>query len=382
MAASSRSTWVLALALAGAGPAVAQVPAEVVGRVVRLAGADTVMVGGAEVVLHRVSSNAQGPLDSVRVDAGGRFRFRFTTDTASLYLLSVRHHGITYFSSPVAREPAARTDDILLIVSDTSATAPVRLAARSMVVSGAEPSGDRTVIEVIEIANRGRLTRVAPDSVPTLVVPLARGGTGFEVQDTDLSPETVRIQGDTLLVFAPIPPGARMVILQYTMAAGVRRLEIPPGQPIDTVQVMLPPGGLELRSSLPATGEQEIDGRPYLRWMGPWTGDSALVIVSTGVTFRQDNALVVLVVGLVLALAGTLVWVARRRGKAAPDPVPAAAAPRRGAAELVEMLARLDARYQGRQAGTAEPEWRRYEAERARLKAELERALAGGRRSP
>jgi len=377
LAGFSRSAWLVALAWALASPAAGQVPAEVGGRVVRLAGPDTALVPGAEVVLHRVAASGQGPLDSVRVTAGGRFRFRFTADTASLYLLSVRHHGITYFSSPVAREPATRIDDILLIVADTSSAAPVAIAARSLVVSPPEPSGARSVVEVVEIANRGQQTRVAADSVPTLAVPLATGGSSFLVQDTDLSPDAVRIRDDTLLVFAPLPPGARMVILQYAMAPGVRRLALPPGTPVDTVQIMLPPGGLELRSGLAPVGEQEIDGRPYLRWMGPWSGDSAVVIAATGVTFRQETALGLLVGALGLGLAGLLAWTARRRRVAAG---PGAAPGPRPAAELLEALARLDARFQGRREATAPEEWHRYEEERARLKAELERALASGRR--
>lgn len=344
---------------------------------VRLAGGDTALVPGAEVVLHRVAASGQGPLDSVRVSPEGRFRFRFTTDTSSLYLLSVRHHGITYFSSPVAREPATRVDDILLIVADTSSAAPVVLAARSLVVSPPEPSGARSVVEVVEIANRGQQTRVAADSVPTLAVPLAEGGSSFLVQDTDLSPDAVRIRNDTLLVFAPLPPGARMIILQYAMAPGVRRLALRPGPPVDTVQVMLPPGGLELRSTLAPVGEQEIDGSPYLRWMGPWAGDSAVVILATGVTFRQETALGVLVGALALGLAGLLAWSARRRRSAA---VTSAAAGPRPAPDLLEALARLDARFQGRRDATSPEEWRRYQEERARLKAELERALASGRR--
>jgi hypothetical protein len=46
---------------------------------------------------------------------------------------------------------------------------------------------------------------------------------------------------------------------------------------------------------------------------------------------------------------------------------------------LIERIATLDARYQGREAGLPADEWRRYLDDRARLKADLESALARDR---
>jgi len=380
LAASSRRALALAWGLTTASTALAQTPAEVLGRVARLAGADTLALAGAEVVLHRIGTREQGPVDSLLADRAGRFRFRFTIDSAAIYLLSVRHHGISYFSSPVAREPGTRTDDILLIVSDTSSAAPVSLAARSLVVGAAEPSGARLVVEVIELANRGQRTRVAPDSVPTAALALARGGSAFQVQDTDLSPDAVQVRGDSLLIFAPLAPGARMVILQYSIAAGVRRLELPPGPAVDTLQILLDPRGLALRGDLPAAGQQIIDGRPYDRWIGAWPAGTPLAIEVTGLVVGQGTALAALVAALALALGAGLLFLTRRR-RAPPAGGPLAS-PRRRAPELLEALGRLDAAYQGRQADTPPDQWHRYQAERARLKAEFEAALASEGRRP
>jgi hypothetical protein len=52
------------------------------------------------------------------------------------------------------------------------------------------------------------------------------------------------------------------------------------------------------------------------------------------------------------------------------------------AEQMFDAIAALDARHAGRESETAADEWGRYAAERARLKAELERALAAGRRPP
>jgi hypothetical protein len=76
-----------------------------------------------------------------------------------------------------------------------------------------------------------------------------------------------------------------------------------------------------------------------------------------------------LVGGLALGLVA-LGWyaLARRqsgRPRSAPD-------------DLVDAIAALDARYLGRRDRTPEDEWESYEVERARLKGELEAALAAG----
>ena len=81
----------------------------------RLAGADTVAVRGAAVVLHRVGRAAQGPVDTTVADAAGRFRLRFTPDTSAAWLLSARFAGIEYFSAPITAE-AWRDGELARIV--------------------------------------------------------------------------------------------------------------------------------------------------------------------------------------------------------------------------------------------------------------------------
>lgn len=367
-AASSRS---LLLLLGLAIPAVAQGPATVVGRVVRVQGADTLALPGVEVVLHRIGQDTQGPLDSLAAAADGRFRFRFVTDSGSLYLLSARHHGITYFTSPVAREPATRVDDILLIVADTSSDAPVRLAARSLIIGAPESSGHRPVVEVLEFANRGTRTRVSPEGMPTFVVPLARGGDGFVIEDTDLSPESVLLRGDSLLVMAPLSPGGRMAILQYRIPAGTRRVTLPPGTATDSLQLLLEAVGTSPAPELPGADDEIIEGRRYRRWIGPWSAEQPLVVALPGVTLDQRLVLGGLVAASLLALLVGWRRLQRR-------PVTARiATPGTGPEGLLDAIARLDARYAETRATTPDAEWRRYEAERARLKRELERRLAG-----
>ena len=91
------------------------------GRVVRVKGADTVPLPGLRIVAHRVDARRQGPLDSLRSDAGGRFSFRVARpDTGAMYVVSTLYAGIGYFSAHYSAGLKAGSDSILLPVFDTS----------------------------------------------------------------------------------------------------------------------------------------------------------------------------------------------------------------------------------------------------------------------
>ena len=62
----------------------AQTSTATAGRVVLPRARDTVPLPGVRVLLHRVGRTTQGPVDSARADAAGRFRFRFRADTSAI----------------------------------------------------------------------------------------------------------------------------------------------------------------------------------------------------------------------------------------------------------------------------------------------------------
>ena len=169
---------------------------------------DSTPVAGTRVVLHQVGRALQGPLDSTKTDRRGRFRFSFRPDTSALYLVSVRHAGIEYFSPPVHTNPARPDTAIRVIVYDTSSTAPVSLEARHLVVTQPGEDGSRNVLDLIVLLNSGQRTRVAPDSAGRLLAGAAAGGTiGLELGESDVSPEAVTRRGDSILVAGTAGPG-------------------------------------------------------------------------------------------------------------------------------------------------------------------------------
>ena len=333
----------------------------------RSSGADTVPVAGAGVTLHRISRTAQGAVDSARTGADGRFRFGGAADTSAVYLVSARYAGIEYFGTPL-RPPGAA--GIRLLVSDTSSSAPIRLAARRVIIRPPDETGTRIVLDLFSLRNDGPDTRIGRDSVsPSWEVVLPVGILEAEVQEGDVSPTAVQFRGDTLAVLAPIGPGEKNVMVSYRLPIGIGASAW--SAPADTFDVMVVEGGATVTGAgLEAAAPMTVMDTEVHRWTAspPPPGSAALVRFGDGTgSGRRTLLWLVGIVALVVCAGSALAW---RRGRSAGaivgTPIPA---------DLVGALAALDARYAGRRAEVSREEWERYQSERATLKAA---ALARG----
>jgi hypothetical protein len=340
------------------------------GRVVLAHRADSIPLPRARVVLHQVGRQAQGPIDSLVTDAGGRFRFRFTADSGALYLLSSRYGGIEYFSPPVHTNPARPDTAIRLVVYDTSSTAPVAVEARHIVVPRPNADGSRSILDLIVLRNAGIVARVAPDSAhPSWRLVLPPGTGEMEVGESDVSPDAILRAGDTVKVVAPIAPGLKQLSIEYAVAPTRGRIQFPMGTDSGPVNLLVEERDARVSGAALALADSEvIEGRSFRRWTGRVpAGGSVVLTVAGGSRVASRRVLDALVAAVALALALAAWRTLRRR-------------PAREAGEsrdrLFDAIAALDARYAGREPELAPDEWRAYQAERARLKAALESALA------
>jgi hypothetical protein len=331
--------------------------------------ADSVPVRGARVVLHQVGRQTQGPIDSNRTDQRGRFSFGFRPDTTAFYLVSSRHAGIEYFSSPVPTNPSRTDGGIRVVVYDTSSTAPVALEARHLVLARPSEDGSRSVLDLIILRNSGRLTRVAPDSLrPSWSALLPRGTTGLQLTEGDVSPDAVNRRGDSLIVTAPIAPGEKQLAVQYSVPPGRAAVDLPVSQTGVRLNVLVEEPDVRVTGAgLVLADSQVIEGRSFRRWTGvvPTPGQIRLILPGTGTAPRW--LLVGLVAGLAISL-GAAGWYLLARPQRRPAQV--------GPDQLLDIIAALDAKYLGRESEIPASEWSSYEGERARLKAELESSLA------
>jgi hypothetical protein len=367
----------IALALLVLTPLTAAGQNVVAGRVVRVEAGDTLPVPHISVVLHRVGSRVQGPVDTVRAGPAGRFRFRFSADTGVAYLLSSRYGGIEYFSQPVATNPEQPDTAVVMIVADTSSIAPVQVRQRTLLISRADESGTRTVLDWFVLGNAGEETRVAPDPVhPAWGTPLPAEAQAVELADNRLSqfsPDALVFRRDSALIFAPLSPGDKELMLQYRIPGTLRRFLVPSDRISDSVFVLLEESGARVATpGFTQADTQMLDGRAFQRWAGtlPQPAELEIALPSARLSQGQLLAALVLAVGSAFVL---LTWVVvRRRRGGVPDPRLLAPDP----AALTDQIARLDERFEGREAEIPATEWTAYRAERARLVSELSRALA------
>jgi hypothetical protein len=369
----------------GFGPAAAaqgRVPFLLAGRVVRVAGSDSIPLAGQVVVAHHVTPDVQGAIDSVRSDAAGRFRIVVARpDTGGAYMVSTKYRGIGYFGAPVADSERVTAGRLTLAVFDTSSSGhSLFVAMRHLVVTTPEGGAMRRILDIVQVENPGTSTRVAADSAgATWRLRLAPGVTDFQLGESDISPAAVRLDGDVVVVSAPFPPGAKQVLLSYSAPAGAKALVVPIGQMTARLEVMIEGGGASASGAgLRAAEPMAIDTRTFTRYTAEGVDGGASVTLTFDAGGARGSYVWAIVLGAAVTLGAGAVVVLRRRGASSAP----ATAPRAGTPDaLVAQLAALDERFEGREAQTRPEEWARYASRRAELKERLRSALAQGGRA-
>ncbi|MFL5507798.1 MAG: hypothetical protein ACJ8AU_13020 [Gemmatimonadales bacterium] len=340
------------------------------GRLLHVGEHDTVPVTGT-VVLHRIAPSEQGAIDSLVTGSDGRYRFRFRVDSLALYVLSSRHDGIEYFSRPL-RVVGGALDSTSLLVHDTSSAAPLAVLGRYWLIGQPTDAKRRPVLDLVLLRNEGPRTRVGRDSLAaTWTMPLPVGATGVAAGTGEFSSASIEARGDSLAVLAPLVPGDRQLVVQYTLPLA-SRVTLPVGQTTDSLVVLLEPRDATVRTTgFILADSQVIENRTYQRWIGPPPADGRIEVRFAAAS--GAGVLGPLVGALALALGVLAAFVLKRR--AVPVPIPVSS-PADRVSRLVEEIAGLDAAYAGREGDVDAETWRRYQADRARLRHELDDALA------
>jgi len=288
------------------------------GRVLR-GGRDTVPLANAWVVLHRVTREQGGPIDSVRSDGRGRYRMLLRSpDSAGAYVVSAWYDSLAYFSLPlnVVGRPAVHVEDIVAFPTTTKGP-PIRLARRLATVAAAKEDGTREVLEILELQNTGSTTRVTKDTLePTWAGRVPAQGGQFRGGQGDISPDAMQFRNDSVVVLGPIPPGpVKQLSYGYSLPAGTRALEVPIDQPTvelnllveDTTAVVTAP-------KLETLGVQEIEQRHFAAYRaGPLApGDKVEIRLPAG-AFRAQTLLPYFIALLAAGMVVALIWALRRR---------------------------------------------------------------------
>ena len=328
---------------------------------------DTVLAP-ATVVLHRVSTETQGEVDSVTVNRDGTFIFRLPTvpdpGRSEVYFASVRHQGILYFGKAVT--VAVQLDSLYQIQAYDTLMAPpegfpVPLQARNLFLEPGDGNRWR-VTDLFQLRNEESRTLVAPEGGYVWRHPLPSGATEVTMADGDFGSAGAEARGGALVVTTPLPPGERLFVVRYTVPDPFLDLSFP--FPTDVLEVLIqePAPPLEAPGLTAVPGVELDPGVTFRRLVGEDLGGREIRLVE-GKEQRPPPVRWLAVI-LALVLAGVGVWAVQRGGgverRVASD---APALDRQG---LILEVAKLDEAFEARSDPTPE-ERGAYEARRRAL---------------
>lgn len=364
------------------------------GRVQRpVAGGDSarmVSAVGAWVTLHRVGKDVAGPIDSVRTDAGGRYRlqYRLTGATDAVYFASTTWGGIAYFTAPFKAPVVAGEDAVITVFDTTSRQYPLSIKGRHLIISALDSTDQRTVVEVYEVANDSVRTLVSPDGTPpspTWTARIPSAARDVRVNEGEISPEAFVASEGRVAVFAPIAPGLKQVAFSYKLPSSSFPLALSSESNAVVFEVLLEdPRGTVTAKGMTAVQPVTLEQRSFRRFLAQDVpAGTALVIEMPSAGMPTSNLYIAgLLVGLgflmLLVLTRSTQRAAARAAPAGPvRPVTAALHPDVLPADrLAQEIAALDALFAQQQAPSDDVR-RAYEQRRGELRDALAAALAG-----
>lgn len=386
--------------LAGAGPANAQATGVVKGRIVnKTAGGGP--VGGQAIDLLAFADDGQREKRTATTGADGAFSFEGLATAGQKYILAVKYEGVTYHSEEIDLSKGQATREVEMAVYGTTTSASAISVSRShMIVDYDTDKKNFVIIEIIIIANKGDRAYVGGDKKTadgkpeTLRFSLPERAAQVTFNEGLNELQSAVVDG-MVIDTQPVPPGQRQIVLSYVVpyqgseGSLTRKFEYP----AERVNVLVRETSAQVAAEgLPAKDVREMGTSRYVTLTGenlaagqaikvtfanipaslpnPSTAGKPPAAAQTG----DQNQLAALGVGLLgvgVVLGVAYPVLRRRRG--------AVAKPEAGGDEwddLIDAIAALDDDFDAGKVGEAE-----YHRRRARLKARLQQAGRGARRT-
>ena len=352
-------------------------------------GGDSTGMGAARnvwVTLHRVGKDTAGPIDSVRSDAAGSYRFRYTPFGTgdAVYFASTTYGGIAYFTSPLRAANTSGDAAEITVFDTTSRTFPMSVKGRHLIVSKADSADMRTVVEVFELSNDSLFTLVSSDAgtaTPTWSVAVPAAAIDVRANEGEISPDAFVAQNGRVSVFAPIAPGVKQVAFSYKLPSSSFPLRVRSETPVVVFEVLVEEAQSVARGKgFTAVDPVALEGRNFRRFLAQDVKAEADLVIEVPAGAASGRNLYI--AGLLVAV-GFLMMLALTRSMQRSAAKARAAAPTLRPQEpelplgdrLAQEIAALDAIY-ARQESPSVSVTAAYESRRAELKAALAQALA------
>jgi hypothetical protein len=199
-------------------------------------------IAGMWVTLHRVGSDAQGPIDSSRTDARGRYGFRYkkTGSEDAIYFVSGLYRGIAYFTPPLESDSVTGLDAEVTVFDTTSRHVPISVRGHHLVISAVDANAMRSVVEVYDLVNDSSVTKIPADTAqPVWSAPLPAGASGAAAREGDFPAAAVAFGEGRVALYAPFAPGLKQLSFGYSIPAKEFPLTVPALEATGILEVMI-----------------------------------------------------------------------------------------------------------------------------------------------
>lgn len=344
------------------------------------------VVPGVMVTLHRVGKDSQAPLDSMRTNRDGAYAFSYKTSGGSdaVYFTSVTWGGIAYFTAPFRSAAVKGTDAEITVFDTTTRTFPLTVSGRHLIISAADTTNQRTVIEVFELSNDSVKTLTSgADSAgtPTWSVSVPTIARDLKAGDSEISADAFAYADGRVVIYSAIAPGVKQVSFSYRVPSEAFPLSFPIQHGAMVLEVLLEdPLGTVVGGGLAAADPQSIENRTFRRFLAQDVKDGTVLDIKLpskpGIGRNLYIAALLGSIGVIMLL---ILWRAMQRNRAPAyvglPPVRAREAPL--ADRLAREIADLDATY-AKYENPTDAMRAAYEERRAELKDALAAEIGRG----
>lgn len=275
-------------------------------------------VSGAWVVLHRVGPDRAGPLDSLRSDAAGRYRFEYQRSGSedAVYFVSAMHGGVAYFTPPLTEKRIGGSAGEIAVFDTTSRRVPMSVRGHHLVISAVDTRALRAIVEVFELSNDSSVTRVAASERPegaTWTTRLLPEASNFRVTQGDFPADAVQFANGVVSVFAPLAPGVKQLSFSYSVPASSFPIRLAQAARTDVYEVLIEDEagsvtGPNMREMDPVT----VEARSFRRFLAADVPQSAVAVIDLPPASASRAIDPRFMVALTLLIGGAMVVVLAR----------------------------------------------------------------------
>lgn len=289
---------------------------------------DGVGIDSGMVVLHRVSPEMTSSIDSISVSQDGNFGITTPWLTGNEYndevlFASFRYEEVFYFGSAISDPEQMDSLYLINVFSSeeaSSGSSNLSLSFRNLFLEQWEGGWHAT--DIFQISNNGMRTIVSDvdNAVWTYPIPsdaispkqLNQGGLPFDM---------VTFEKDRILVWAPLPPGERTVIIRYELPNV--DVEFPAPGTTETLELLVrePSHSIAVKGLNPINVVSLGMDRSYRRYSGIDVRDTVIYLAGVSEQSYPPIGIFTVLLGVILVGVGLLFYV-RPQNLPIPHSVP------------------------------------------------------------